>query len=70
MSAVNGLLRWSVPWFKLDSLLSATKGLLCGSVPIGRKKKKCLHRECCARAKVKVKKWQHQALPVALVIRC
>ena len=39
-AAVNGLLRWSVPWFKLDSLLSAAKGLLRGLVPIGRKKKK------------------------------
>jgi hypothetical protein len=70
VSAVNGLLRWSVPWFKLDSLLSAAKGLLRGSVPIGRKKKKCLHRERCARAKAKVKKWRRRALPVALVVRC
>ncbi len=47
----------SVPWFKLDSLLSAAKGLLRGLIIIGRKKKKCLHRERCARAKAKVKKW-------------
>ena len=70
MSAVNRLLCWSVPWFKLESLLSAEKGLLCGSVPIGCKKKQCLHRERCARAKAKVKKWQRRALPVALVVRC
>ena len=57
VSAVNGLSRWSVPWFKLDSLLSAAKGLLHGSVPIGRKKKMCSHRERRARAKAKVKKW-------------
>jgi hypothetical protein len=70
VSAVNGLSRWSVPWFQLDSLLSAAKGLLRGSVPISRKKKKCSHRERCARAKAKVKKWQRRALPVALVVRC
>ena len=70
MSAVNGLLRWSVPWFKLDSLFSAVKGLLRGLVPIGRKKKKCLHCERRARAKAKVKKWRCRALPVALVVRC
>ena len=70
VSAVNGLLRWSVPLFKLDSLLSTAKELLHGLVPISRKKKKCFHRECCARAKAKVKKWQRQALPVALVVRC
>jgi hypothetical protein len=58
VSAVNGLLRWSVPWFKLDSLLSAAKGLLRGLVPIGHKKKKCSHRERHAIAKAKVKKWQ------------
>ena len=50
--------------------MSAAKGLLRGLVPIGRKKKKCSHRERCARAKAKVKKWQRQALPVALVVRC
>ncbi len=70
VSSVNGLLRWSVPWLKLDSLLSAAKGLLRGSVPISCKKKKCLHCERCARAKAKVKKWQRQALPFALVVRC
>ena len=72
MSAVKGLLRWSVPWFKsqLDSLVSAAKGLLRGSVPIGHKKKKCSHHECCARAKAKGKKWQRQAVHVALVVRC
>ncbi len=43
VSAVNGLLCHSVPWFKLDRLLSADKGLLRGLVPIGCKKKKCLH---------------------------
>ena len=58
LSAVNELLRWSVPWFKLDILVSAAKGLLHGSVPIGRKKKKCSHCERCARAKAKVKKWR------------
>ena len=70
MSAVNGLSRWSVPWFKLDSLLSAAKGLLRGLVPINRKDKKCSHRERCARAKAKVKKWRRRALPVALAVRC
>ena len=54
VSAVNGLLSWSVPWFKLDSLLSAAKELLRGLVPIGHKKNKCSHRERCARAKAKV----------------
>ncbi len=58
VSTVNGLSCWSVPWFKLDSLLSAAKGQLRGLVPISRKKKKCSHRERCARAKAKVKKWQ------------
>ena len=57
VSAVNGLLRRSDPWFKVDSLVSAAKGLLRGSVPIGRKIKKCSHRERRARAKAKVKKW-------------
>jgi hypothetical protein len=50
--------------------LSAAKGLLCGSVPIGRNKKKYLHRERCARAKAKVKKWQCRAPSVALVVLC
>ena len=68
MSDVNGLLRRSVLWFKLESLVSAAKGLLRGSVTIGRKK--CPHCERPARAKAKVKKWQHGALPVALVVRC
>ena len=58
VSAVNGLLHWSVPWFKLESLLSAAKGLLRGLVTIGRKKKKCLRCEHFARAKAKVKKWR------------
>ena len=70
MSAVNRLLRWSVPWFKLDSLLPAAKGLLRGLVPISCKKKKCSHREHCARAKAKVRKRRRRALPVALVVRC
>ncbi len=50
--------------------MSAAKALLCGLVPIGRMTKKCLHHERCARAKAKVKKWQRQALPFALVVRC
>ena len=60
VSAVNGLLCWSVPWFQsqLDSLVSAAKGLLRGAVPIGRKIKKCLHRERCARANVRVSRWR------------
>jgi hypothetical protein len=55
VSGVKGLLRWSVPWFKsqLDSLVSATKGLLRGLVPISRKKKRCSHRKRCTRAKAK-----------------
>ncbi len=69
MSGVKGLLRWSVPWFKsqLDSLVSAAKGLLCGSVPISCKKKRCSHRERCTRAKAKdrVWRWRRQALPIA-----
>ena len=56
VSAVNGLVCQSVPWFKLDSLVSAEKVLLCGSFPISCKKKKCLHCERRARAKAKVKK--------------
>ncbi len=60
VSGVKGLLRWSVPLFKsqLDSLVSAAKGLLRGLVPISRKKKRCLHRERCARAKAKDRVWR------------
>jgi hypothetical protein len=61
-------------WFKsqLDSFVSAAKGLLRGSVPISRKKKRCSHREHCTRAKAKdrVWRWRRQALPVALVVHC
>ncbi len=71
---VKGLLRRSVPWFKsqLDNLVSAAKGLLCVLVPISRKKKRCSHREHRTRAKAKdrVWRWRHRALPVALVVRC
>jgi hypothetical protein len=35
-----------------------------------KKKKKCSHRKCHARAKARVMKWRCQALPVALVERC
>ncbi len=59
-------------WFKsqLGSLVSAAKGLLRGLVPINRQKKRCSHREHCARAKAKdrVWRWRHRALPVALVV--
>ncbi len=52
--------------------MSDVKGLLRGLVPISRKKKRCSHRERHTRAKTKdrVWRWRHQALPVALVIRC
>ncbi len=52
--------------------MSGVKGLLRGLVPISCKKKRCPHRERCARAKAKdrVRRWRHQALPVALVVRC
>ncbi len=74
MSGVKGLLRQSVPWFKsqLDSLVSPAKGLLHGLVPISRKKKRCSHckRHTKAKAKDRVRRWRHQALPVALVVCC
>ncbi len=61
-------------WFKsqLGSLVSAAKGLLRGMVPISRKKKRCSHCKCCTRAKAKdrVPRLRHQALIVALVVRC
>jgi hypothetical protein len=61
-------------WFKsqLGSLVSGVKQLLRGLVPIGRKKKRCPHRERRARAKAKdrVRRWRRRALPVALVIHC
>jgi hypothetical protein len=61
-------------WFKsqLGSLVSGVKGLLRGLVPISRKKKRCPHRERCARAKAKdrVWRWRRRVLPVALVVRC
>ncbi len=52
--------------------MSAAKGLLCGSVPISRKKKRCSHCERRTRAKAKdrVWRWRCRALPVALVVRC
>jgi hypothetical protein len=74
VSGVKGLLHQSVPWFKsqLDSLVSAVKGLLCGLVPISRKKKRCSHckRHTRAKAKDRVWRWRRQALPIALVVRC
>jgi hypothetical protein len=61
-------------WFKsqLGSLVSGVKGQLRGLVPISCKKKRCSHRKRCTRAKAKdrVWRWRHQALPVALVVRC
>ena len=61
-------------WFKsqLSSLVSGVKQLLRGLVPIGRKKKRCPHRERRAKAKAKsrVRRWRRRALPVALVVRC
>jgi hypothetical protein len=63
VSGVKGLLCRSVPWFKsqLDSLVSAAKGLLRGSVPISCKKKRCSHCKCRTRAKAKdrVWRWRH-----------
>ena len=52
--------------------MSGVKGLLCGLVPISRKKKRCPHRKRCANAKAKsrVRRWRRQALPIALVVRC
>ncbi len=74
LDSVEGLLRWSVPWFKsqLDSLVSAAKGLLRGLVSIGRKKKRCSHckRRTRAKAKDRFRMWRRRALPVALVVRC
>ncbi len=57
---------------QLGSLVSGVKQLLRGLVPIGRKKKRCQHRERRARAKAKdrVRRWRHRALPVALVVCC
>jgi hypothetical protein len=48
------------------------QGLICGLVPISCKKKRCSHRKRCTRAKAKdrVRRWRHRALPVALVVRC
>ncbi len=60
-------------WFKsqLRSLVSGVKQLLHGLVPISRKKKKKVsQQERRARAKVRVKKFRHRALSVALVVRC
>ena len=42
----------------------------CAPVSRKRKKKKCSHRERCARAKARVKKCWLQALSVALVVHC
>ncbi len=74
LDGVEGLLRWSVPWFKsqLDSLVSAAKGILRGLVSISRKRKRCSHCKRCTRAKAKDKfrRWRRQALPVALVVCC
>jgi hypothetical protein len=52
--------------------VSGVKGLLCGLVPISRKKKRCSHRKRCARAKAKdrFRMWRCQALLIALVVRC
>ncbi len=52
--------------------MSGVKGLLCGLVPVGRKKKRCPHRERRARAKAKdrVRRWRRQGFPIALVVRC
>ncbi len=52
--------------------MSGVKGLLRGLVPISRKKKRCLHRKLCTRAKAKdrVWRWRCQSLPIALVVRC
>jgi len=52
--------------------VSGVKQLLCGLVPIGRKKKRCPHRKRRAKAKAKsrVRRWRRQALPVALVVCC
>jgi hypothetical protein len=70
VSGVKGLLHRSVPWFKsqLDSLVSAAKRLLRGLVFISHKKKRCSHCKHCTRAKAKdrVWRWRHRALPVAL----
>jgi hypothetical protein len=57
---------------QLGSLVSGVKGLLRGWVPISRKKKRCSHRKRCTRAKAKdrVWRWRHRALPVALVVCC
>jgi hypothetical protein len=38
--------------------VSGVKGLLRGLVPISRKKKRCLHPECCTRAKAKDRVWR------------
>ncbi len=60
------------PKSQLGSLVSGVKGLLCGLVPISRKKKRCSHHKRRARAKAKNRfwRWRCQALPVALVVRC
>ncbi len=60
------------PKSQLGSLVSSVKGLLHGSVPISRKKKRCSHCERCTRAKAKdrVQRWRRRALPIALVVRC
>ncbi len=61
-------------WLKsqLGSLVSGVKGLLCGWVPISRKKKRCSHRKRHTRAKAKYRilRWRRRALPFALVVRC
>ncbi len=52
--------------------MSGVKGLLPGLVPISRKKKRRSHCKPRTRAKAKdrVRRWRHQALPVALVVSC
>jgi hypothetical protein len=65
-------------WFEsqLGSLVSAEKGLYLDIFRILKnchnEKKRCSHckRRARAKAKDRVWRWRHQALPVALVVRC
>ncbi len=55
----------------LERLVLDMGELVRWCAPVSRKRKeKCLHRECCARAKARVKKFWCQALSVALVVCC
>jgi hypothetical protein len=56
----------------LERLVLDVGELVCWCAPVSRKrkKKKCSHHKCCARAKVRAKKFWCQALSLALVVHC